>query len=187
MNHKASCIGFTVALVALSCLIFPAQADRGHGWGKQERSHHGRGRDGYSQSHAPNQTYKKVCGQCHFALPAVLLPAASWRKICDGLTEHFGESLTMNPAEKMEIAAFLQGNAADAGGHKLGRKIMRNLGYQTPSRVTELPYIQRKHRPGKVPPEVFQRKSVGSMANCVACHPGAEKADFNDHRVRIPD
>ncbi|MDP3306630.1 hypothetical protein [Methylotenera sp.] len=32
----------------------------------------------------------------------------------------------------------------------------------------------------------FKRKSIGSAANCVACHKGAEKGDFSESQIKIP-
>ena len=34
--------------------------------------------------------------------------------------------------------------------------------------------------------EVWRRPGVKSPANCLACHGGAERGDFEDDRVRIP-
>jgi hypothetical protein len=33
---------------------------------------------------------------------------------------------------------------------------------------------------------VWQRKAIGSAANCAACHPGAAQGRFSEHDVRIP-
>ncbi len=62
---------------------------------------------------------------------------------------------------------------------------MQNLGGQIATRITDVPYIRHKHR--EIADEVFQRKSVGSRPNCVACHTTAEQGIYNDHNVRIPD
>jgi len=37
-----------------------------------------------------NDTYKEVCGACHFAYQPELLPSGSWEKILAGLPDHFG-------------------------------------------------------------------------------------------------
>jgi mono/diheme cytochrome c family protein len=47
-----------------------------------------------------------------------------------------------------------------------------------------VPYFQRKHR--KIGPDVVARPAVRSLANCAACHGGAQDWDFDDDRVKIP-
>jgi hypothetical protein len=182
--HFSRCL-----IAALLVLVFVYQAVAGHGYGRGER-YRKRGRSGWANqynTYTPNPLHKKVCGECHFALPAMLLPAASWNKIMNGMGNHFGEAVELDAPEKSAVADFLRSNAADVSGCKHARRIMRCLGSNTPIRVTEIPYLKRMHNRAKVPAGAFQRKSVGSMANCIACHPGADQADFNDHRVRIPD
>jgi hypothetical protein len=38
----------------------------------------------------------------------------------------------------------------------------------------------------EVSASTFKRASIGSAANCSACHAGAAKGDFNEHAVHIP-
>jgi len=65
-------------------------------------------------------------------------------------------------------------------------KIMRSLGGQTPSRITEVPYIRDKHRGDDIPADAFRRKSVGSKSNCIACHTTAGKGTYEEDYVKIP-
>ena len=147
---------------------------------KRDRKHH--------QPPAPattgNESYKSNCGACHLAYPPELLPAASWDKILTRLGDHFGEALSLDDRTQQEIRKYLVGNAADRSGRKTAGKILRHLGGSTPARVTEISYIQRKHR--EIGPQVFKRQSVGSFSNCLACHKGAEQGDFDDDRAAIP-
>ena len=62
---------------------------------------------------------------------------------------------------------------------------MRSLGSEVPTRITDVPYIRHKHR--GIAPEVFQRKSIGSRSNCIACHTTAEQGIYDDDNVRIPE
>ena len=50
--------------------------------------------------------------------------------------------------------------------------------------ITETPYILREHR--EIDPEVLDRESVGSLANCTACHTTAEKGIYDDDSASIP-
>jgi hypothetical protein len=167
---------------------------------QKEKDHHGSitlsGAKDHEQDHEPgthrstrqqpvvNENYKSNCGGCHFAYPPELLPASSWNKILTRLGDHFGESLSLDDLSGGEIGKFLRENAADRSGSKTAGKILRSLGRRSPLRITEAPYIQKKHR--EISPELFKRKSVGSFSNCLACHKAAEQGDFDDDRAAIP-
>ena len=131
-----------------------------------------------------NENYKSNCGGCHLAYPPELLPASSWSNLLARLDNHFGESLSLDDPTKEEVRKYLTENAADRSGTKTAGKILRDLGGAYPVRITEVPYIQRKHR--EISPEVFKRKAVGSFSNCLACHKAAEQGDFKDDRAAIP-
>ncbi|KMY66194.1 hypothetical protein AAU61_16985 [Desulfocarbo indianensis] len=133
-----------------------------------------------------NKLYTERCGGCHLAYPTVLLPSASWRRILTGQSDHFGEDLSLGQLERQELLTYLDANAADKSSSKISRKIMKSLRGQAPLRITEIPYIIHKHKDDDVPKGAFQRKSVGSFANCGACHPRAADGDFDDDDVKIP-
>ena len=131
-----------------------------------------------------NQTYKETCGECHFAYQPELLPSASWLKILNQLDDHFGEEIDADPDTIKTISDYLKTNAAENSSSKLSKKIMKCLGNQVPMRITDIPYIRRKHH--ELDPTVFKRESIGSMANCTACHITAEKGIYDDDDVKIP-
>lgn len=131
-----------------------------------------------------NITYKEVCGACHFAYQPGLLPAGSWEKIMASLRSHFGEDADPGQERRSHIADYLSANAAENSTAKRSRKIMKSLIGSSPLRITEIPYIREKHH--DVSPEVFKRESVGSFANCVACHVRAEQGVYDDDHVKIP-
>ncbi|MGB5155966.1 diheme cytochrome c [Desulfobacterium sp. N47] len=130
-----------------------------------------------------NSTYKENCGACHFSYQPELLPSASWDKILNSPEDHFGEAVELDPESKKIIAKYLKANAADRSSAKLSAKIMKCIGNQTPQRITDIPYIQRKHH--EISMDVFKRKSIGSLSNCLACHTTAEKGIYDDN-VKIP-
>ena len=123
-----------------------------------------------------NAAWKQECSSCHVAYPPGLLPQASWRRIMAGLDQHFGENAGLPPQTATEISTFLAKNAADAGRPEQGSA--------APLRITGSPWFRREH--GEVGPAVWQRKAVGSPANCAACHRQAEQGVFNEHGVKIP-
>lgn len=131
-----------------------------------------------------NQTYKGTCGACHFAYQPGLLPSGSWASILGHLEDHFGEAVSIETESKKTIGKYLMDNAAEHSSAKRSVKIMKSLRAQTPSRITEIPYIRHKHH--GIPAEVFSRKSVGSLSNCSACQRTAEQGVYDDDNVVIP-
>jgi mono/diheme cytochrome c family protein len=181
-----------VSLVLAFSLILDAFADDDH-YKKRHRHRGGVHRsDDDNDDHdredylnpVTNQTYKDACGGCHFAYQPELLPSASWLKILNRINDHFGEQIEVDPDAITTISAYLKTNGADNSSAKRSKKIMRSLGKQVPMRITDIPYIRRKHH--ELDPAVFKRESIGSPANCAACHITAEKGVYDDDDVKIP-
>jgi cytochrome c553 len=120
-----------------------------------------------------NSKWKQECGSCHLAFAPGLLPAESWRKLMGGLDKHFGTDASLTAQESREITAYLVKNASN-----------RWRAPSAPLRITETSWFQRKH--DELAPAVWKRAAIKSPANCAACHPGADKGDFEEDRVRIP-
>jgi len=134
---------------------------------------------------ATNGAYLKECGACHLAYQPEFLPKRSWVKIMGTLDKHFGDSATLDEATGAEILSYLVKNNADTSSTRLAGKVLANLASsETPIRISDTPYFKRKHR--EVQPAVFKRKSIGSPANCSACHPMADKGDYNERKIKIP-
>jgi hypothetical protein len=131
----------------------------------------------------PASTYKKVCGQCHMPYPPEFLPAGSWEKLLGSTEKHFGETLEIDPKTKRVIASYLKENGAEVSKSKISNRVMESLDSNTPLRITEVPYILKKHR--KISSDVFQKKSIGSFSNCNACHRLADEWIFT-RKISIP-
>lgn len=129
--------------------------------------------------------YKETCGACHFAYQPELLPSGSWGKILANINEHFGEGIDMDAESRRIIGKYLMDNSADRSSAKLAIKIMQSLKGQTPSRITEIPYIRHKHH--EIPREVFAREAIGSFSHCSACHKAANQGKYDDDDVTIPE
>ncbi len=128
--------------------------------------------------HAPAfALYAQECGSCHMTYPTGLLPAASWQQIMRGLKTHYGLDASLDETSQLTLTTWL---TAHAGTGKYAREAPKD------QRITLSSWFVRKHRAGEVPTAVWRRKSVGSPANCVACHADAERGDFNEDKVRIP-
>lgn len=123
------------------------------------------------------KAYTQECASCHMAYPPGLLPASSWRRMMGGLERHYGSDASLDAATVKELSTWLQANA---GGDRRGRTDAA----PPEDRITRTRWFIRAHR--EIAPGVYQRPSIKSAANCMACHAGAERGDFDDDRVRIP-
>lgn len=134
---------------------------------------------------ASHPTWAKECAACHMLYPPALLPERSWRAIMGGLDKHFGENAALDAPSRDTITNFLVANSADHVDGGRAARLARSIpAGSTPLRITESRAFVRKH--DEVAPAVFKRPAVGSASNCMACHAGAEKGEFNEHTVRIP-
>ncbi len=134
-----------------------------------------------------NKVYRQECTACHFAYLPGLLPAASWRHLLSSLDDHFGENASIDDADVMaELSTFLETYAADKSRAQLSVRIMHDLeGKPAPKGVTDIAYIRRQHH--EIPRRMIHgNKKVRTLANCMACHSGAEKGVFNEDGVNIP-
>lgn len=119
--------------------------------------------------------YRQECAACHIAYPPALLPAPSWQRLMQGLPSHFGTDASLDPATVREISAWLLPRAAPA----------RSANAAPPQdRITRSAWFVHEH--DEVPPALWRHAAVRSPANCIACHPGAEQGDFDEHQLRLP-
>ena len=126
----------------------------------------------------PLPQYQQECAACHMAYPPGLLPAASWQRLMGSLNKHYGTDASLDAASASNISGWLKANA---GTYK-------RVSEEPPQdRITRSAWFLRKHRDGEVPAGVWKRASVGSPANCAACHAQAAQGNFNEHDVKIPN
>ena len=122
----------------------------------------------------PSAAYTQECASCHTAYAPGLLPASSWKRIMATLDKHYGTDASLDDKAVAEISGWL---AANAGTYKRATA--------TPDdRITSAAWFVREHR--EVAPDVWKRASVGSKANCSACHTGAAQGNFSERNLRIP-
>ncbi|MBK1689590.1 diheme cytochrome c [Rubrivivax gelatinosus] len=140
---------------------------------RHERREHG-DRDGRRAAVAALPAYEQECGgSCHVAYPPGMLPAESWKRVMAGLDQHYGSDASLDAATQKTIAAWLDTHAS-----------RRTRSTPPEDRITRSAWFERKH--DELRASVWQRKAVGSPANCAACHPRAEQGDFEEHDVKIP-
>ncbi|MDP1659048.1 MAG: diheme cytochrome c [Methylotenera sp.] len=146
----------------------------------------GMGEDSGKQMPAvANAKWKAECGSCHMLYHPGLLPERSWNKMMAELDKHFGENASLDTVTRDEITRFLALNSADKQDNRRSNRINQSIpASATPLRISETRYFKAKH--DEVSSATFKRKSIGSAANCVACHKGAEKGDFSESQIKIP-
>jgi cytochrome c553 len=121
---------------------------------------------------AATALYRKECGSCHLAFPPRMLAAEGWRRILGGLERHFGQNAELDAPTRNLLAAHLVAGAGEPG----------DAGSAS-NRITETPWFRDEHEKAA---RAVSLPSVRTLANCAACHPGAEAGDFDEHRAKIP-
>ena len=119
--------------------------------------------------------YTQECAACHTAYPPGMLPAPSWQRIMGGLDKHYGSDASLDPATVKQLSAWLQ---THAGTYKRVREVPPE------DRITRSAWFVRKHR--ELSPSIWQHTSIKRAANCIACHTGADRGNFDDDSVRLP-
>ena len=133
----------------------------------------------HADSPAPRVTplpvYQQECASCHIAYPPGMLPAASWQRLMGGLSKHFGTDASLDAAQVREIGTWLQ---AHAGTYK---RVSEEPGQD---RISKSAWFVRKHR--EVDSQIWKQPAVKSVANCAACHTGAERGSFRESDLQFP-
>lgn len=132
--------------------------------------------------------YEEECGACHFAYPPGLLPRRSWERLMapEALEDHFDDDASLEEPVRAGIEAFLVDHAADGSLYKRSIKVRRSIPKgEAPLRITEVPYIRRKHADLDAA-RVKDNDKVRTLANCEACHRKAAEGTYDDDTVSIP-
>jgi hypothetical protein len=136
-----------------------------------------------------NKAYQTECGECHIAYQAGWLPAKSWEKLLtpDALRKHFGVNAEIEADTLKEISDYAIENAADKSYYKRARKVANSTkSGNIPMSITELRYIERKHKP--IPVKMVKGNAgVKSLSLCDKCHTQAAKGVFDNDTVSIPN
>lgn len=160
MSNLQRVIASLVVMILSLVLLQEVQADSGHFYPP-----------------TLDRAVRKECGGCHLAFPAALLPANAWQRIMADLGNHFGTDATVAPARIEQVRRYFAENAADSGGRRFGKKMLRGVAVDNPPlRITELPKWIQEH--GKIPAAEWRRQEIGSKSNCPACHLEAERGYF---------
>ena len=134
-----------------------------------------------------NLAYEQACGSCHMLYAPSTLPARSWKKLMNGLNDHFGDNAEVDEKTRAEVSAYLQRNAADKVENVYAQPMLDLLDpAETPMRISETRYFTLLHDIVK-PEMITGNPDVKSVARCEACHYEALEGRFNRFAVRIPN
>ena len=133
-----------------------------------------------------NKSVRYECSDCHIPYQPQMLPQRSWRKLMDGLVDHFGEELELDQEARKEVLRYLLDNAADKSGHRKAAKFLRGLGpNDAPIRITDTPRWQKKHQ--ELPKKFWSDARIEFKGRCEACHTKAERGLYDDDDgLRVP-
>lgn len=159
---------------------FSAASDYDENRGEREERRTERG----GASFPGNTLYRQECSSCHFLYHPGLLPLHSWETVIKNSDKHFGENLGLDEKTKNELLAYFYDHSAEKTSAEWADKILGEGGITIHERITDQPYIKRKHR--KIGKDVFKRPAIGSFSNCGACHTKGAQGDFEEEGVKIP-
>jgi len=132
------------------------------------------------------KVYVQECGSCHTAFAPGLLPARSWQRMMGELSDHYGEDASLDEPHHLAILKELETLAADGSYADMRmRRIAAAIptGSQ-PQRITETAYF--KHLHDEVPADLWKRKGIAAVSNCLACHPRANAGHYGERELRVP-
>ena len=133
--------------------------------------------DAGSKEYAVNDpAYKQECGSCHVPYPPALLAAPSWRAVMGGLDKHFGADASLDAAPRAAILAFLEKNGGRRDTSADGKPLLR---------ISETRWFAKEHRK-EIAAGTPKRADVKTIANCGACHKGAENGDYGKSGLQVP-
>jgi cytochrome c553 len=121
--------------------------------------------------------YRQECGACHLAYPPHMLSAASWRAVMGRLDKHFGSDASLDPATQSGIQRFLENHAGKRDTSRNGKPQLR---------ITETRWFVHEHS-GELPRDIWKHPAIKSAANCAACHTAADKGDYSERMIRLPN
>lgn len=123
--------------------------------------------------------YQQECAGCHLAYPPGMLPPASWQRIMSSLSKHYSADATLDAPTVHELSTWLTAQSQAAAKR-------RAIDPPPQDRITRSAWFVHEH--DEIELRVWQRPSIKSPANCMACH--TQRADgtpsFSEHAVRIP-
>lgn len=160
--------------------------------GRFEREHDEDRRERGGTPLPESALYRDECSSCHFLYTPWLLPAASWKRVINESSDHFGDDLALDETTKAGLLEYLTANSTDHTGvrnewvGKKKAKLLRGVDMNNPpKRITDLKYIKKEHH-NVIRKRIYERSSIKTLSNCTACHTTAKTGDFEEDNIKIP-
>jgi len=110
-----------------------------------------------------DEVWRVECSACHMAYLPKWLSAGNWRKMMQGLDQHFGSNASVGDREREEITAFLLQHATLNDESRYSAETLR---------ITNTQWFLQGHGPNAA--HFWVKGQVGNAANCTSCHKGAD-------------
>ena len=123
---------------------------------------------------SPGAKWKEECGSCHIAYPARFLSADSWLRMMRSLDKHYGTSAELDAADNRIISEYLKRNAASSS-----QRTSKSM------RITDTAWFRGEH--DEISSRAWTDPAIKSPSNCTACHVRADKGDWSEDGVRMPN
>jgi hypothetical protein len=105
--------------------------------------------------------YLEKCATCHTPIPAEVLPTATWQRILENPSDHYGISLPkLNRINTLLLWKYLR---------TYSRPLIKDE--QIPEYMRNSRYFKALH------PQVNLPETINHQS-CLVCHPGAKKLDY---------
>ena len=134
-----------------------------------------------------NQLYIKECGSCHFPYQAGLLPSNAWNKMMGNLENHFNSDATVSAENFQTLSKYLNDNSAEKNmQYKRSNRIVSSIpAGQIPDSISTTPYMIKKHN--EIKKSLITQPEVKGLFNCIACHKTADKGNYGERDINIPN
>jgi len=135
----------------------------------------GLARSANAASDLPAAAYAIECGSCHVAYPAKFLSPADWSDVLARLDRHYGVDASLDDKALAALATHLRASPGPTG---------RTVGARPLPRITTSRWFLGEH--DELAAGTWSLPAVHGAANCAACHPGADRGNFDEHQIRLP-
>ncbi len=130
--------------------------------------------------------FAEECSACHMLYNPSLLRAADWRKVMATLDNHYGEDASLDPKTTQRITDWLVAHAAETADTRPAHLFALPVGPDGSPGMINDTRAWRKLHDDALESGAFKVKSVGSAANCQACHKDAQSGMFSPFSIKVP-
>ena len=103
------------------------------------------------------------------------------------LENHYNNDASISSANLQTLTKYLNDNSAEKNmQYKRSNKIVSSLAKdQIPESISTTPYMIRKHN--EIKKSLITQPEVKGLFNCIACHKTADKGNYGERDINIPN